>query len=143
MTYRPFNTIQSSGVQDSRPNNTGGTITKATPVTINAVGELDGVDVSVESSALSIVGVAAANIPDGSSGNFVSSGKLTDITTTANLGDILFVDQSGGLTNVKPSIGVGGFSSGDFVISVGVVAKNIDNGSLKDLVLNIQVVGQL
>lgn len=143
MTYRPFNTIQSSGVQDSRPNNTGGTIAKATPVTINASGELDGVDVSIESSALSVVGVAEGNILNGSSGNFVSSGKLTNITTSASLGDVLYIDQSGGLTNVKPSIGVGGFSSGDFVISVGVVAKNIDNASLKDLILNIQVIGQL
>ena len=143
MPYIPPNAITTSGVQDSRPNNTGLTINKATPVTINSNGELADVDVSTESSALSVVGLAEGNIPDGSSGNFISSGKLIDVTTSANLGDVLYIDKLGGLTNVKPSLGVGGFITGDFVISVGVLAKNIDNASLKDLVLNIQIIGQL
>lgn len=143
MPYIPQGSLTTSGVQDSRQNNTGGTILKGTPLTINSNGELDGINLSSEVSALSIVGVADGTIIDGAFGNYIASGKLVDITTSANLGDVLYVDKSGTLSNVKPSIGVGGFIVGDFVISVGVVAKNIDNASLKDLILNIQVIGQL
>lgn len=143
MTYRPYNALSTSGVKDARPNNTGGLIQKGTPLTINSSGELDGVDVSVEADSLSIMGVAETNIPDGQSGEFVNSGKLADLTTTAAFGDVLYVDKSGGLTNVKPSLGVGGFVVGDLVIIVGVVAKNVDNPSLKDLLLNINIIGQL
>ena len=143
MTYRPYNTLTASGVQDQRVNNTGSLILKATPLIINSSGELDTVDVSVEAEALSIVGLAESDIPNSVTGSFIGSGKLIDITTTAALGDVLYVSKTGALTNVKPSTGVGGFTTGDFVISIGVVAKNIDNPSLKDLVLNIQVIGQL
>ena len=143
MTYRPYDRITTAGVSDGRPNNTGGTITKGVPVRINTSGELDGIDVSSENDSLNIIGVAADNIPTSSTGEVVSSGKVADIATFAAFGDVLYIDKSGQLTNIKPAIGINGFVSGDFVIIVGVVAKNVDNPGLKDLVLNIQVVGQL
>lgn len=143
MTFRPYDRITTPAVSDSRPNNTGGLILKGTPVTINAIGELAGVDVTVEASSLNIVGVATDNISNGSSGEFISSGKIADISTTGNFGDVMYVDKSGGLTATKPTIGLDGFVAGDLVIIVGVIAKNTSNPALKDLVINLNIVGQL
>lgn len=143
VTYRPYNALTASGVSDSRPNNTGVSINKGTPVRMNSSGELDFIDVSIEAQALSVSGVAAESIPDGSSGVMITSGKVSNITTSAVFGDFMYIDKTGNLTNIKPSIGVNSFVSGDFVVSVGVIAKNSDNPSNKDLVIIIDVIGQL
>ena len=143
MTYRPYNQLTATGISDDRSNNTGVLIGKGTPVRINTSGELDFIDVSVEAESLAVAGVTTNDISNGAKGSMTNTGKVEDITTTASLGDTLYVSKTGGLTNTKPSIGVGGFLSGDFVIGVGVVAKNESNPLLKDLVLNIAVIGQL
>ena len=143
MTYRPYNTFTASGVSDNRPNNTGVTINKGTPVRINASGELDFIDVSIESQASGAAGVVSQNILDGASGPVITSGKVSDITTSAAFGDLMYIDKTGILTNIKPSIGVNSFISGDFVVSIGVIAKNADNPINKDLVIMVDIVGQL
>lgn len=144
MTFRPYNLLTASGVTDTRPNNTGVQIPKGTPVRINnSTGELDFINVSVESQVKAVAGVAAESISNGASGDFASSGKVTNITTSANFGDTVYISKTGGLTNIDPSIGVDGFISGDFVIAIGVIAKNIDNPSLKDLIINVENRGQL
>ena len=143
MTYTPPDQITASGVSDQRTNNTGVTIPKATPIRINSSGELDFVDVSVEADITGFSGAASENIPNNAKGEFVNSGKISDIATTASLGDLLYISKSGDLTNQKPSIGVAGFIAGDFVVIVGVVAKNENNPLLKDLILNVDIVGQL
>lgn len=124
-------------------NNTGSTIVKATPIRIDSLGDIATIDLSVEDESLAIVGVTSESISDGASGTIVTSGKVTDITTTATFDDIMYVSKTGTLTNIKPDIGVSGFAAGDFVISVGVISKNETNPSLKDLTVNIQIVGQL
>lgn len=116
---------------------------KGTPVRINNSGELAFVNVSTESEATNIAGITNEEILSGNSGNFVSSGKITNITTTANFGDVMYIDKFGGLTNVAPVAGQNSFVEGDFVITAGVVAKNIDNALNKDLIINIDIVGQL
>lgn len=143
MSFRPYTEIKSSGVEDERTNNTGITINKGVPVRINTSGELDFINVSVEAEAINVSGVASEPITNGSKGSVVNSGKISDIATTAALGDIVYVSKSGSLTNVKPSIGVSGFVAGDFVVMVGIIAKNESNPTLKDLMLNVDVVGQL
>lgn len=143
MTFRPYDQLTSSGLSDSRANDTGVQIDKGTPVRINSAGTLDFVNVAVEDEALNATGVASASIPNGSSGEFLSSGKIEDITTTADFGDLLFIDKTGSLTNTKPTLGENGFVSGDFVVAVGVVAKNQSNPLLKDLIINIDIQGQL
>lgn len=143
MTFRPYSQLTASGLSDSRTNNTGVTMAKGTPARINSSGELDFIDVSVESQALAGVGVVAQSILNNSQGTFLSSGKVEDITTLASFGDLVYVSKTGGLTNSKPSIGVDSFISGDFVIQVGVIAKNEANPLLKDLIINIAIVGQL
>jgi hypothetical protein len=143
MSYRPYTSLTASGVSDLRPNNTGVTIGKATPVRINTFGELDFINVSVEAQAMNSAGVVSEDIINGASGAVITSGKISNITTSASFGDVVYVSKTGVLTNTKPSLGVGGFVSGDFIISVGVVAKNTDNPLNKDLVVIIDVVGQL
>ena len=143
MTYRPYNQLQTSGVSDERSNNTGTIFTKGTPVRINTSGELDFVNVSVESEILNIAGIASQNIPTGLSGMFINNGKIEGIITSAAFGDVIYISKTGGLTNIKPSIGVGSFVAGDFSVMVGVIAKNEANPLVKDLILNIDIQGQL
>ncbi len=143
MTFRPYNQLTASGVSDTRTNNSGITFNKGTPVRIDSTGELDFINVSVEAEALAVAGIVSETILDGNPGTFLNSGKIEDVTTSTDFGDTLYISKSGSLTNTKPSIGVDGFVAGDFVISVGVIAKNESNPILKDLVLNIDVVGQL
>lgn len=143
MTYRPYSLLTASGVSDTRPNNSGVTITKATPVRMNSSGELDFINVAIEAQALSVAGCAFEDIPHATSGVIVTNGKVSDITTSATFGDLLYIDKTGNLTNVKPSIGVNSFVAGDFVVSIGVVAKNTVNPSLKDLIIMVDIIGQL
>ena len=143
MTYRPTGAATSTNISDNRMNNTGVTILKATPARFNTLGELEFVNVAIEAETLSIAGVASSDIPNATSGNVVTTGKISNVTTIAVFGDVVWVSKSGGLTNLKPSIGIDGFVAGDFVVVVGVIAKNSDNPANKDLVVNINLVGQL
>lgn len=143
MTYRPYQFIKASGVELSVDNETGGTLTKGTPIRVNSLGEMDIIDVSNESHALAVVGILKADTLDGASGIFISSGRVENITITGSFGDSVYVSKSGGLTTTKPEIGVGGFVSLDFVIRIGVIAKNADNPANKDIVMDLNVVGQL
>lgn len=143
MTYRPSAASNASSLSDTRVNNTGSTILKGTPVRLNVMGELDFVNVGLENEALGIAGLASVDIPNGANGFITLSGKITNITTTAVLGDLVWIAKSGGLTNLKPTIGIDGFVAGDFVIIVGVIGKNQDNPANKDLIINLAIVGQL
>jgi hypothetical protein len=124
-------------------NTSGLTLLRATPVRIDGNGNLNTIDVSVEAQALAVAGVTLENILDGTKGPLASSGRVLNIVTTANNGDVLYVSKTGGLTNIKPDIGVGGFVAGDFVIRMGVLFKNEDVITQQDLLLNIEVIGQL
>ena len=142
MSYNP-----NSGISDKTfegiANTSGLTIIKATPIRIDGDGNINNIDVSSETEALSVAGVSLENIVDGTRGDVVTSGRVEDIVTTANNGDVLYVSKTGALTNIKPDIGIGGFVSGDFVIRIGVVYKNQYDPIKQDLLLNIDVVGQL
>lgn len=132
-----------SEISSVMPNNSGATILKAAPVRSSAGEATNSIDLSIESHATSIVGVASGDIIDGASGGVVTSGRVTDITTTAGLDDLLWVSKSGTLTNTPPEIGVGGFVAGDFVVMIGVVVKNETDAGKKDLIVHRQIVGQL
>lgn len=146
MSYNPLTaTIPDSVLSNARPgtNSTGSTIIRATPVKINTDGTLGLVDPSVEVDIDGLAGLTKDNVTDGSATDVVSAGTIENITTLANVGDTMFLSKAGSLTNQKPSIGVAGFVAGDWIVRLGVVAKNQTNPLLKDLVVNIQFVGQL
>lgn len=121
----------------------GHTIIKGTPIYCNASGNAKEVDVSVESEALAVIGLAQSDILIGTYGKVVSSGLVKDVSVAFSFGDVIYISKSGALTNIKPSVGVGGFLAGDFVVKVGVVTKNADDSLKKDIAVNVQIMGQL
>ena len=150
MTYDPRFTGNSTTpvpssqtVQNAASNTTGLTLTQLTPVKVNSDGSLGTVNVSIEADVQAIAGIVASNIPNGTSGNVASDGRILNIGSTYPYGTQLYISKTGGVTNVQPSIGVGSFVSGDFVVSLGVVAQNNTNPSNYDLIVRILLVGQL
>lgn len=102
------------------------------------------IDVSSEQEANSIAGLTRTSVNDTQTGEIVTSSLIENITTSAAIGDVLYLAKTpGSLTNTKPSEGVGGFVSGDWIVRVGVVVKNESNPLLKDLLVNVQVVGSI
>lgn len=124
-------------------NNTGSTIPAFQPVRANTAGDMDYIDVSVEAQSLAIVGVTKTTVPDTTAGSLVTSGRLENVTGSFTFGDVLYVSKTGLLTSTKPDIGVDGFLAGDWVIKLGVVTKNQTNPILKDVILQVQLMGQL
>lgn len=146
MTYRPYDAIISSlesfNVKSNLLNNSGLTILQHMPVRLTATGDIAAVDVSDESHVLRIVGISEAMIITGAYGVVVTQGKIENISSFS-FGDYVYISKTGGLTNVLPSAGVGGFTAGDWVVRIGVIGKNEDDPLLKDLFLNMHIVGQL
>lgn len=148
MSYNPnFSGVSSAPSSDTvrtnESNNTLSTLLKLTPVRIDSSGFMAPIDVANEIQALAIAGILGDDVPSSSSGAIINSGRLIDITTSASLGDVLYVSKTGGVTNTKPAIGIEGFVADDFVIRLGIVAKNQTNPLNKDLLVNISIVGQL
>lgn len=149
MTYRPFTDIinaaasSSSAVRSTLVNNTGTTIPALTPVRLNSTGQLELIDVTTDSSVLSIVGVTEFAIADWSEGSVITQGKVSNISTGFSFGDYIYISKAGTLTNAYPVVGNNGFVAGDFVVRVGVIAKNDTNPLQKDIFITLQIVGQL
>jgi len=149
MTYDPrlSGTVLTVGAVSSelpaRTNSSGGSLNRTDPIRLDSSGTVQKVDPSVESQVLSCIGVAKDSISNGASVGIVTGGRLENVTVPGSFGDSLFLSKTGTLTNVKPAIGVGGFVTGDFVLSIGIVVKNQDNPLLSDLLVNIRLVGQL
>ena len=143
MTYRPYSAIKASGIQLNYTNGSGSSMTKGTPVKIKPDGNMDFINVSIEADVLAIGGCVGSDVSDGIRGGMITSGRIESITTTAVFGDAIWLSKAGGLTNVKPEVGVGGFIAGDFVVRIGTIAKNESFPSQKDLVLELTLVGQL
>jgi hypothetical protein len=101
------------------------------------------VDPGVESQVDSIAGLTRTSVANGSSADIINSGLLEDITTSFSIGSPVYLGKDGFLTNVKPSIGSGGFSSGDLIVRLGVISQNTNDSLKKDILINIQIVGML
>lgn len=103
-------------------------------------------DVSNEATVEAFLGLTAASIPNAASGLVCSDGRLENIPLGLGfaVGDALWVDLTpGGLTNVKPDLTVLGWTTGMFVIFIGVVVQNQFNPSNQDIQLFKQIIGQL
>lgn len=124
-------------------NQSGQQLTQFAPVCIDSLGYLAPIDVANEAKSLAIIGLMTAAANNNTLGSVIQSGKIENITTSANYGDVLYVSKTGGITSTKPSIGTGGFVAGDFVLRLGVISRNIDSPSQKDLLVNISIVGEL
>jgi hypothetical protein len=145
MTYSPTNFGRSvpAGTTSRFPTNgTVSTILKLSPVRTSSNG-IDLIDVSNEAQANAVIGVLPDDIAPSASGEVVGSGTITNITTSAAVGDVMYIAKDGTLTNTKPSIGVNSFVADDWIVRMGVVAKNASNPVQKDLIVNVNVVGKL
>lgn len=129
--------------QDLFTNGTLSTINKGTPVSMNSSGEIEPTDITSETSVDGFIGIAAENIGAGVPGNVAMAGRLENITTSISFGSAVFVDTTGALTSTKPSVGVGGFDVGDFILYVGVVVENSTTPGNKDLVIRSALPKQL
>lgn len=123
-------------------NATGSSIPKGVPVRLTFAG-MATVDPSVESQVDSIAGITSSAVSDSTTADIISAGLLEDITVSFAVGSAVYLGTDGFLTNVKPAIGSGGFVSGDFVVRMGVITKNVSNPAKKDMLVNIQIVGML
>lgn len=147
MTYSPlfYSTFEgnSKGISSSFTNGTLSTIDKATAVSLNASGNMVLTSVSTESSVLAILGLTTTSVASAASTPVISHGLLEDITTSFAVGDAIYLNYDGTLTNVKPDLTAPGFSAGYFCVFVGVITKNQYNPVKKDIKLMISVIGQL
>jgi hypothetical protein len=143
MTYRPYESITAVSIADSRQNVSGVSMPKGTPVRSTPAGDMDFIDVSIEAHAFAASGITQDVTPNLSNGAVLTTGRLVNLSTSFNFGDAVYVSKTGGLTNLKPTIGIDGFVSGDYIVAVGVIGKNAENPSNKDLIINIGIVGQL
>jgi len=149
MTYRPYSAIiseaQSGAGSSSKTqieNQSGSAIPVLYPVSVDSNGYGRATDTSIEIDSMNCAGVTSQNIADSSIGDIYTSGKIENVSGFS-FGDTIYVAKSGGLTNIKPDIGTGGFAAGDYVIRIGVIARSAINPSNKDLLLSIRLVGQL
>jgi hypothetical protein len=123
------------------------TLLQGYPVSIDATGKVNYINITDEDSAYSFVGVTSLACLIGGTANVLVSGAVLQAIPaafgiTGQYGKQVFVSHAGGLTVTKPEIGVGGFLSLDFIVSVGVTTKNISTGTT-DLILNPIVRGRL
>ena len=90
-------------------NESGSTITKGTPVYITGYGSNRTLVAKCQASNISTfpcIGLAKATILSGNDGVVVTIGTLEDIdTSTYSEGTALYVDSSGGLTDIQPNAG--------------------------------------
>ena len=120
-------------------NNSGITIAKGDPVYISGhdgkptVAKCESLDIET----FPIAGLAQASIADGNDGVIVISGVFSNLNTASySAGDILYVGETGGLTNVMPTSGSGVIgvvahpNASTGVIVVGSVKGNGTWGSL-------------
>ena len=123
------------------------TILRGYPVSINASGSLAVVDITDEDSSYAFCGVTSVDCLINGTDTVLTAGSvLLDIPAvfglTGQYGKHIFVSHTGTLTMVKPTIGVGGFLSQDFIISVGITTKNTATATT-DLILNPRIIGRL
>lgn len=147
MSYNPnfrgdMSKAPTTSVESLFKNGSGIFLNKLTPVCSNTSGDIVKVNVSDESTSLSVVGFTAEDIDKGEMGRVIVGGRLTDVDLDLAFG-ALYVAKNGEFTDVKPSVGVNGFDVGDFVVRVGVLVKNEDDPLKKDIVLNVVLIGQL
>jgi hypothetical protein len=130
-------------LQTNFTNATGAFLPMCSVVSSNVNGQIEVIDLTSDDSVARFVGLTSVDMPAAATGGVICQGRIEKFITTFNVGDSLYVNYDGTLTNVKPDYGIGTFDVGYYVIFIGVVVKNEFNTSLKDLQINPTVFGQL
>ena len=124
-------------------NGTGATLTQSTPVSVNTSGQMIPVDITSDASVAGLIGLVQQDTPTTAVGLVTDSGRLENITTSFSVGDAVYINFDGTLTNVRPDITVSGWVSGMYMVFIGVIVSNQFNPSLKDIKIYLDVIGQL
>lgn len=124
-------------------NQSGSSIPALTLVAQDPSGNLIMIDPSNYAQVSEIIGVTNTLIPTTSSGTVTLSGIIPNITTSFNIDDVLYLNTNGTLTTTVPDIGNGSFVAGYYIVQVGKITVNTNNPSNKDLLVSINVVGQI
>lgn len=133
----------SRSISTNYTNASGALLPMASVVSANASGQIVVIDLTSDTSVGRFLGLTSVDMPAAAQGGVVNAGRLENVTTSFAVGDALYVNYDGTLTNVKPDYGVGSFVAGYYVIFIGVIVKNEFNTSLYDIQLMPQVIGQL
>jgi hypothetical protein len=132
-----------SAVTSTFTNNSGSTIPAFTLVSQSSMGGLIPVDPSVEAQVQNIIGVTNASMANTATGTVTLSGLITNVSLSFPVETVVYLNTNGSLTSSAPDIGVGSFVSGDFIVKVGKITLNALSPSEKDLLVELEVVGQL
>ena len=115
-----------------------------TPVCVGPAGTLQLIDVSNTALATASVGlVLDSSVAVFASCEVVTMGLFESAGGAFAFGDVLYVNKAKELSNVRPQVGVDGFVFGDYVVKIGTVVRNKTNPLVKDILVNVQVVGRL
>ena len=148
MSYTP-NTVGSPFNGSARSlasgyvNGTGGTLAQATPVSVNGSGQMVTVDVTSDSSIAGLLGLVQQPTPSTAIGLVTDCGRLENITTSFGIGDAIYINFDGTLTNVRPDLTVSGWNTGMYMVFIGVIVMNQFNPAQLDLKIYLDVLGQL
>lgn len=151
MSYSPnfVNDVATGSVTSARKtsrnytNGNASTLPKGTPVGTMTNGLVTLIDVSSKTSVDGFVGLYNIDTPTTASGEVLDNGICENLTTSFAINDPVYIAKNGSLTNVVPSVGVGGFVSGDYVVFLGVIVVNEFDNTKKDLKILIQKPGRL
>jgi hypothetical protein len=143
MTYKPYSSIKTTGFEYKYTNGSGMALEKGTPVKILVSGEVTHINVSIEEDVFALGGVVSATTSNGLKTPIVTDGRVEDVPTVFAFGDAVYIDKAGGLTSTKPEVGVIGFLAGDWIVRIGTIGRNEINPLLQDLILELNVIGQL
>lgn len=132
-----------SSVTGTFTNGNAFTLPALTLVSQDGSGNLVPMDITSESDVKDILGVVNADIASSASGTVTFSGLIENITTSFNLGDVIYLNNSGTLTTTAPDVNNSGYVAGNFIVKVGKITLNATNGAHKDLYVEIEIPGQL
>lgn len=127
-------------------NSSGSTISGATPVKTTS-GGMALINLSIPGDAEAIIGLTSAAVANNTNGPIVSSGVLSNINSfgyTFAAGDGIWIDSTGqALTNVPPTDGIAGFTTGMMIVKIGTIQPNLNTPSQLDLLVLIENRGEL
>ena len=142
----PNGTGSSVSTQSGYQNSTGSATLIGTPVAQGTGANFVLLDVTNEATVSAFLGLSATAIPASTTGQIASDGRVQNIDASFgfSVGDPVYAGLTpGSLTNVKPDTTQPGWTSGMFVIFIGVVVQNQFSPSNQDIQIFKQIIGQL
>lgn len=123
--------------------NETGSLVEAHKIVCSSAGSIGFVDVSDEAKIHAIAGITLESIKNNYFGKIVSHGLIEEVEIAGDFDDVVFISKTGTFTSTKPSLGEAGFLEGDWIVSIGTILRNKVDPLKKDLLVRIEIKGQL